>query len=150
VWFDNAGTIGSGNDVHSSFGAVAEGDVVLDQTRACSVTIRGAFLAMSGMLSHHPNWRGPFKVDAPPNGWCAGTATLQGSMTGHYGPALYSSPNGTGYATRRYQWLPSLYNNPPPMYPTASDWETTRLEPANLDCFDQASGALKATQENCG
>ena len=46
--------------------------------------------------------------------------------------------NNAGYTTRQYSYLTSLYDNPPPMYPTAADWEVTNFAQADLQCFTGA------------
>lgn len=129
----------------SSFGLVAAGDIIFDETRISGATARGAFLTMSGMVSSNPMWR----TQAPTGGGrMGGTVNIVGSIAGHFPPALINQGNGAGFARRNYVWLDSLYDNPPPAYPTAADWEVTRMDPANLDCFARgAGGSLLDTPE---
>ncbi|MCW2962346.1 MAG: hypothetical protein JWM25_1904 [Thermoleophilia bacterium] len=147
IWIKGGGNVGSNPAASSSFGAVAEGDIIFDETAACGMTMRGALLAMSGMVSSHPTWRSPVPV---PSGRTCAQATIRGSITGHYPPLMYNQDNAAGFQRRNYEWLPSLYDNPPPLYPTSADWETTQLEPANLDCFASAvGGALIESRGDC-
>lgn len=135
----------NGANVGSSFGAVAEGNVVFDQTRACGVTYRGSILAMSGGVSSHPTWHVPYTVANPR--LCRGRATIQGSVSAHFATNLYGVVEG--YTERRYSWYRPLFDNPPPLSPTAGDWEVSSVHVANLDCFDAQSGALEITLERC-
>lgn len=143
VWVTSGGSVGApSNDDSSSFGVVAEGSLVLDHTRACGVTYRGAAVTMTGLVSFNPQWLLPFEVAGPT---CPQPANLVGSISGHYPPNLTSRRNG-GYSGRTYDYLQSLYDNPPPLYPTVSDWEVTRLAPANLRCF--AGGSLNTGEDS--
>ena len=121
------------NDRTSSVGFIADGDLILDETRVCPVTVRGAIITLSGMTSMHPVWRVPFPIGD--GTLCMDKATLEGSIVGHFPPTFKSEVNNTGYNSRTYSYLDALYNNPPPMYPTAGPWEATIVERANLDCF---------------
>lgn len=142
VWVRSSAPVGSRmTDRSSSFGVVAEGDLVLDHTRACNATFNGAAVTVTGLVSMHPQWRVPFFL---PGSTC-GTATFNGSMSGHYPPYL-NSVNG-GYGQRRYAYLNQLFHNPPPLYPTVGDWAVTRLAPADLGCF--STGTLN-TAEGAG
>ncbi len=136
IWFDGgSGSYGAhAGDNSSSFGAVAEGDIIVDERSDCggTTTVRGAFIATSGLLSANPRWRGPMYVAG--GGVCGNTASIQGSIVGHYGPILYTAGMG-GWARRSYTMLPALYNNPPPMYPTISDWQSIHFAPADANCF---------------
>lgn len=128
----------------SAFGAVAEGDIIFDERLACPLYARGAFIAVSGLPSMHPTWRSPFPTAGGVP--CRGNLTIEGSIVAHYPPAMMQPTNNSGYAgTRTYRYLGSLYDNPPPMFPTADDWALTAMSPANLDCF--RNGTLASTQE---
>ncbi len=147
AWVTTNGTVGASNNPTSSFGLVVEGDVVLDERRARNVTLRGAIVTMSGMLSSNPIWRTPV---ATAGGQYGNSARVVGSIAGHFPPAMINTGNRSGYATRNYSWLRSLYDNPPPLYPTAADWELTRIEPADLDCFQKtAGGSLREDRPDC-
>jgi hypothetical protein len=147
AWIRNSGTVGAHTATTSSFGVVAEGDVVLDHTSACPITVRGALMSLTGMLSMHPTWRVPIATGG--GSMCAGTATVQGSIVGHFPPALISPINSAGYQTRQYLWLNGLFDNPPPSYPTAGDWEITRIAQANLDCFTGSALNTATTKSEC-
>lgn len=140
AWIRSGGDVGADAVARSSsFGLVVEGDVILDETVACGVRLRGAFLTMSGLISSHPTWRVPYDIPGAP--FCNGEAHILGSIASHYSPFLIKNgPPGirAGFATRRYEWMPGLYDNPPPMYPTAADWQQTSMETADLDCFTTA------------
>lgn len=123
----------------AAFGAVAEGDIIFNEREACPLHARGAFIAVSGLPSMHPTWRSPF----PTAGGlpCAGNLTIEGSIVAHYPPAMMQPTNNSGYhGQRTYTYLGSLYDNPPPLFPTAEDWSMVAMAPANLDCF--AGGTL--------
>ncbi len=146
AWIKSNGPVGAGASPTSSFGLVVEGDIVFDEWSMNSATARGAFLTMSGMLSSHPTWRSPVTV---PGGRMGGRVDVIGSITGHYPPILQNPGNGAGFANRSYAWSDALYDNPPPMFPTAADWEITRMEPANLDCFSPGVGGSLLARPDC-
>lgn len=143
AWIRSSGAVGANPaDPTSTFGVVAEGDFVFDHQpgQACGATFYGAAITVTGLVSMNPQWRVPFALAGPT---CSRRATIVGSMSGHYPPYLYSTSNG-GYSARSYGYLASLYHNPPPMYPTAADWQVTRMAPADLGCF--RSGTLDARE----
>ena len=147
AWITSNGVVGASDIKSSSFGLVVEGDVVLDERRASNVTYRGAIVTMSGMLSSNPIWRTPVPTAG---GRYGNSARVIGSIAGHFPPQMINLDNRSGYANRRYVWLKSLYDNPPPLYPTAADWELTRFEPADLDCFQKsAGGSLREDRPDC-
>ncbi len=147
AWIRSNGNVGASGSTTSSFGIVAEGDVVFDEHSMTSATARGAFLTLSGMVSSHPTWRTPVVVAGGIKS--AGVLRIEGSITGHYPPLLYNAFDG-GFQTREFAWNDALYDNPPPMFPTAADWEITRMEPANLDCFArEAGGKLNIDRGDC-
>ncbi|MCW2962549.1 MAG: hypothetical protein JWM25_1862 [Thermoleophilia bacterium] len=144
------GNVGSANgQASSSFGALAEGDLIFHEQTACGVTMRGAIVTMSGLTSIAPTWRTP--IPTAGGYLCPGTAEIAGSISGHYSPLMNQPGSGAGYQFRRYKYLPALYDNPPPMFPTASDWEVSSFAPANLDCFARsgATYTLVTTREGC-
>jgi hypothetical protein len=157
VWIQQAGTVGSSPSpgaTGSSFGVIADGDVVLDHLTACGVHLRGAIVTISGQVVFNPRWRSP--VTLPDPRLCSGSAIIEGSMTGHFPPGLASGPTPTspnsGYARREYRYLASLYDNPPPVAPTLGDWEVTKLAPADLGCFAAGPGGgstLDVAREGC-
>lgn len=128
----------------SSFGAVADGDVIFDERSFCPATYRGAMVAISGIVSMHPEFRTPIYTATTPKGTpCRGNLAIEGSIVAHFPPSMYQPPStlNSGYhGLRRYGYLGSLFDNPPPMFPTASDWAMVTNTPANLDCFE--GGAL--------
>ncbi|MCW2928036.1 MAG: hypothetical protein JWM86_2004 [Thermoleophilia bacterium] len=137
AWITDRGDVGAApGDVRSSFGLVAEGDVIFDELQSCGVTFRGAMLTMTGLARSNPTWS---QYAAVSGGRTCNAMTIRGSVSSHYAPSLLDPYNNAGFRRRNYAWLPALYDNPPPLYPTASDWETTALEPANLDCFTGAN-----------
>ncbi|MCW2973767.1 MAG: hypothetical protein JWN72_2040 [Thermoleophilia bacterium] len=134
IMIDNGGVVGSGTVATSSFGAVAEGDLLFNERApSCGVLFRGAIVSMSGLVSINPTWRTPFPTQGGYT--CPAAATIQGSIAGHLPPLMNQPANKAGYAVRQYSYLPSLYDNPPPLYPTAADWEVTTFAQADLDCF---------------
>lgn len=146
AWVRSPGNVGApGGRPTSTFGLVAEGDVVFDETAACGMSFRGALLSMSGMLRANPTWTQYAAVTGSRP--CGRPLLVQGSVSSHHAPMLWEQLNRGGYRNRTYRWLPSLYDNPPPMYPTAGDWEALSLEPANLDCF--VGRDLAVTREGC-
>lgn len=146
AWIQSGGNVGAPDRrPTSTFGLVAEGDVVFDETRACGLSFRGAILAMSGLPRANPTWTQYAAVTGSQP--CGIPLLVQGSISSHYPPLLWEELNQAGYRNRTYRWLPALYDNPPPMYPTAGDWEAVSLEPANLDCFRGRD--LDATREGC-
>ena len=149
VYVESSGSVGASGSRQSSFGIVAEGDVIFDERVACPVTFRGAIVTMTGLTSIHPTWRVPFYTAG--GSTCGGIASIQGSIVGHFPPLMKQDDNNAGYAMRRYAYLPGLYDNPPPLYPTAADWEVTNFAQANLDCFQGAANnyTLNATAPGC-
>lgn len=132
------GSVGmaSAGDLTSSVGIVAETDIVVDERVACPATIRGALVSVSGMLSMSETWR---DVRAVPGGTMCSSGnpalSVAGSIVGHFPPAVRSTTNNAGFASRTYSYLPALYDNPPPLHPTAGDWEVSAMAPADLSCF---------------
>lgn len=136
VWVSSPGSVGAAaGDRTSSFGVVADGDIVFDELRACPVVARGAFVTVSGKMSIEPTWVVPIPTAGRVP--CPGTATIEGSIVSHFPPLMNQPLNNAGYAGgRTYTYLASLYDNPPPMYPTAADWAIVEIAPANLKCFN--------------
>ncbi|MCW2955634.1 MAG: hypothetical protein JWO69_503 [Thermoleophilia bacterium] len=149
VWM-GAGTIGASgsNAGTSSVGVVAEGDIIFDETGgSCGTTFIGAMVSMSGMLSSHPTYRVPF-VTGGRTAMCPNAARVQGSVASHFAPLLSQPANNGGFMSRSITWDKALYDNPPPLFPTAADWEATSMQPANLDCFG-AGNALNVLRTDC-
>ena len=141
------GSVGAGTSRSSTFGAIAEGDIVLlESAIRGSATMRGAFLTLSGLMSHDQQYRLRVPVAG---GTMGGRVRIEGSIVGHFPPIMYSPHNNAGFSERLYTWNDSLFDNPPPMYPTAADWEVTGFNVANLDCFTP-TGALRSTVAECG
>jgi hypothetical protein len=153
VWVISPGTIGSSGADSSSFGIVAEGDLMLDERTACPVTFRGSLVAMTGMLSSHRTWRVPMPVNGGET-CSSGTpaAAISGSIAAHYVANMASPVNGSGYATRSYEYAPALFDNPPPLAATAGDWQVVKLATGSPDCFRSAGGGftLKTNEEQPG
>lgn len=134
IWIEGGGNVGAADAPGSSFGAVAEGDVIFNERAACPLHVRGAIVAISGMPSMHPTWRIPLPV--PGGVPCRSAFNMSGSIVSHFPPSMQSPTNNSGYqGARNYSYLGSLYNNPPPAFPTAEDWMMVGMSPANLDCF---------------
>jgi hypothetical protein len=150
VTITNTGSFGASGADSSSLGIVAQGDIIVPSSDGggCSVTATGAFTAMSGLMSIERKVRVPFPVNSGTTFYCPGTATINGSIAGHFNPNLISPVNNAGFQYRVYSYLASLFNNPPPMYPTAFDWQVSKFAPADLDCFAGPSHALVTTPES--
>jgi hypothetical protein len=146
VTITNTGAFGAANAPGSSLGIVAQGDVIVPSRPGggCSITPRGAFTAMSGMLSIDRKVRVPLQVDTGGGYHCAGSAQIMGSVAAHYSGVLSQPANDAGFDTRTYSYLNALFDNPPPMYLTAFDWQVYKFAPADLSCFN-ASGQLNTS-----
>jgi hypothetical protein len=84
---------------------------------------------------------------------CA-TAGVTNMTTGACPPSPPSPPASqasfyTDFQERSYGYLASLFGNPPPMYPTAFDWQVVKFAPADLDCFDDSGVTNTATAPGC-
>jgi hypothetical protein len=133
VYIDSDGDFGASNVAGSAFGAVAQGSIIVDEKAGCPNSVRGAFIGISGGMTSNPTWVTPFFVA---QGYtCPNNINVVGSIVGHMQPIMYVSGSNAGFAQRTYSMLDSLYHNPPPMYPTASDWSVVRFAPADLSKF---------------
>ena len=82
AWIVGRGDVGSSpneRNVRSTFGVVADGDVILDQTQACPVTLRGAFTSITGLMSITPQYRLPIQVGNGPS--CGSAARIHGERS---------------------------------------------------------------------
>jgi hypothetical protein len=142
VTIRQTGDFGAANALTSSLGIVAEGDIIVDTLdgRSCPFTARGAFTAVSGMMSINRHVRVPLYTDDSGRYLCNGRATVRGSIAEHASGVWFQELNRAGYQQRTYTYLPSLFDNPPPMYPTAFDWQVLTFAPADLDCFQRGGG----------
>lgn len=143
VTIDQGGPTGAGPVDSSSFGIVADGDVVIDENAACGASFRGAVLSVTGALSMRTQWRMPMFVGG--GRLCQRPLRVEASLSGHLPPTLIMAYDQTsttfGFARRSYSYASALFDNPPPLFPTAGDWNTVSMSEANLDCFTR-SGAL--------
>ncbi|MCB0880344.1 MAG: hypothetical protein KDC46_15335 [Thermoleophilia bacterium] len=132
IYIQTSGQYGADpSSTQSSFGLIAQGSIVVDEQAGCPSALRGAFLSISSGITSNPTWITPMVTGGGKT--CAGQLKLQGSIVGHYQPLLYVGPSNAGFANRAYVSLPSLYHDPPPVFPTSSDWQVQRMAPANLD-----------------
>lgn len=148
IWVTAGPAVGvAANSPGASFGAVAEGDVIFDETRACPLQARGAFMSISGLMSMHPDWRSVFPT--PGGRPCNGPLNVEGSIVGHYPPAMISGNNSGYHGSRTYSYLGSLYDNPPPLFPTSQDWSVLDMSIADLDCFTGVTLNTSSTSPRC-
>lgn len=143
------GNLTKGNDVTSSIGLIAQGDVVLwmykDVNSGASVcnayTVQAAMVAATGGLTIPSRYTTNELQTAAPR--CPGKVTIDGSVAGHRPPLLvWKWPSGdkAGYTgTRDYRWDKELKRNPPPYFPLTGAWQPFQVRDANTDClFDPA------------
>lgn len=144
VTIASGGAVGAAADKSSSFGIVADGDIVIDEARACGASLRGAVLSITGALSMRTRWRMPIHV--ADGVLCGALLDIEASMSGHLPPTLqmiYPTSESAGFANRKYEYARGLFDNPPPLFPTAADWSVVSSTAANLDCFRQAGNDFR-------
>lgn len=135
----------------SALGLIAQGDIIVPSKpdTGCGIEATGAFVAVSGMVSIDRNNRLPYPNHEGDDTLCKESAKFNGSIAGHYPPVLYSSVNNAGFTSRTYSYNPSLFNNPPPMFPTAFDWQVTKFAPADLSCFSDGGVLNTSADSGC-
>lgn len=135
------GTQGASSAATSALGLVAEGDVIAHEGTACPVRLRASLIAQGGMLTRDPQYRGGAGL-LPGAPLCGPGFELVGSSVGHLFHYLATGTTAgvvSGYASRTFSWDPTLFDNPPPMFPTTGDWQVLENRPADLACFDPST-----------
>lgn len=146
----NSGSIGASSDPTSALGLIADGDVVAHEDSACPVHLSAALVAQGGLLSRDPAYRGGAVPGAP---LCSDSFELEGSSVAHLFHYLATvASDGTvlsGYQKRSFNWDPSLYDNPPPMFPTSGDWQVLENKVADLECFEDSAAPSLVDKPGC-
>lgn len=144
IYLRRGGTTGTDGTTTTAAGMIADADIIAIEGDACPLTLRAAVVAMGGMLSMDPRYRGvPVAGDdvCPDPLGASAAFNARGSIAGHLPPYMIRD-GGAGYMSRTYQYDVNLYDAPPPMYPTASPYDLIAYRDADLDCFDNTTGRL--------